>query len=128
MSQVAAGGIAVTDGRRASSSPSASALLAGFALALVALTQAPSAGAEEVVERSAQQDFRVATLAGGLDHPWSPAFLPDGALLTTVRPGRPRLLQDGDLLEEPVTGLPRGAGRGPGGLFADANEGMEGKR
>src|SRR3546814_7009497 len=102
MSQVAAGGIAVTEGRRASSSPSASALLAGFALALVALAQAPAAAADEAVERSEQQDFRIETLAGGLDHPWSLAFLPDGGLLITERAGRLRLFKDGGLLEEPI--------------------------
>src|SRR3546814_20198745 len=87
MSQVAAGGIAVTEGRRASSSPSASALLAGFALALVALTQPPPAAADEAVERSEQQDFRIEPLPGGLAHPWRLSFLPSGGLLTTHRAG-----------------------------------------
>ncbi|HEY9549574.1 MAG TPA: PQQ-dependent sugar dehydrogenase, partial [Kiloniellaceae bacterium] len=107
----------MTEGRRASSSPSASALLAGFALALVALAQAPAAAADEAVERSEQQDFRIETLAGGLDHPWSLAFLPDGGLLITERAGRLRLFKDGGLLEEPITSVPEVSARGQGGLF-----------
>jgi len=38
----------------------------------------------------AQSDFRVVKLVEGLDHPWSLAFLPDGPMLVTERPGRGR--------------------------------------
>src|SRR3546814_3468612 len=117
MSQVSAGGSAVIEARRASSSTSASALLAGFAFCAAALAQAPAAAADEAVERSEQQDFRIETLAAGLDHPWSLAFLPDGGLLITERAGRLRLFKDGGLLEEPIAGGPEVSARGQGGLF-----------
>lgn len=45
-------------------------------------------------------------LAEGLANPWSLAFLPDGSILVTERPGRLRVIRDGALVTEPVTGLP----------------------
>jgi glucose/arabinose dehydrogenase len=43
-------------------------------------------------------------IAGPLEYPWSIAFLPDGNILVTEKPGR--LLRDGVLLPEPVGGTP----------------------
>jgi len=68
-------------------------------------------------ERSEQHDFRAATLAGGLDHPWSMAFLPDGGLLITERSGRLRLFKEGELQSAPIAGVPDVAARGQGGLL-----------
>jgi len=45
-------------------------------------------------------------VGGTLDHPWSLAFLPDGGMLVTERPGRLRLVRDGKLDPEPIAGLP----------------------
>jgi len=53
----------------------------------------------------------------GLEHPWSIAWLPDGDMLITERPGRLRLVQDGVLLDEPVSGLPEIFVSGQGGLL-----------
>ncbi|MEP5322876.1 MAG: PQQ-dependent sugar dehydrogenase, partial [Marinobacter alexandrii] len=39
--------------------------------------------------------FRLDTVAAGLEHPWSLAFLPDGSLLVTERAGRLRIIRDG---------------------------------
>ncbi|MEM9227682.1 MAG: PQQ-dependent sugar dehydrogenase, partial [Verrucomicrobiota bacterium] len=42
----------------------------------------------------------------GLDTPWAIAFLPDGRALVTERPGRLRIVEDGQLLPDPVTDTP----------------------
>ena len=69
------------------------------------------------VRRSAYHDFRVVTVADGLEVPWSLAWLPDGDLLVTERPGRLRVVRDGRLLPNPVPGVPEVFARGQGGLF-----------
>ncbi|HEX6016039.1 MAG TPA: PQQ-dependent sugar dehydrogenase, partial [Geminicoccaceae bacterium] len=61
--------------------------------------------------------FRVAEVAGGLEHPWAVAFLPGGAMLVTERPGRLRLIEDGRLRDEPVAGVPEVHARRQGGLL-----------
>jgi len=66
---------------------------AAAALALVALAAVDGAAAQTF--RSDEHAFRVVRLVDGLDHPWSLAFLPDGALLVTERPGRLRVVRDG---------------------------------
>ncbi|MFU8838904.1 MAG: PQQ-dependent sugar dehydrogenase [Thiohalomonadaceae bacterium] len=65
----------------------------------------------------AEQGFTVETLAEGLEHPWAMAFLPDGEVLITERPGRLRIWRDGVLLEKPVSGLPAVRASGQGGLL-----------
>jgi aldose sugar dehydrogenase len=59
-----------------------------------------------VVVRSEQHAFRLETIAGGLETPWGIAFLPDGRLLVTERPGRLRVIGDGRLDPTPIAGLP----------------------
>jgi aldose sugar dehydrogenase len=65
----------------------------------------------------AAQDYRIDTVAEGLEHPWSIAFLPDGRMLVTERAGRLRLIKDERLLDEPVRGVPQAYVRSQGGLF-----------
>ncbi|MEW6688810.1 MAG: PQQ-dependent sugar dehydrogenase [Pseudomonadota bacterium] len=74
-------------------------------------------GAQAQVVRSEEHSFRVVTVASGLEHPWSVAFLPDGRMLVTERPGRMRVLKDGKLDPQPVAGLPAVAAYGQGGLL-----------
>jgi glucose/arabinose dehydrogenase len=62
-------------------------------------------------------DLVVETVAGGLEHPWGLAFLPDGRMLVTERPGRLRLVGTDGKLSAPITGVPNVAGRGQGGLL-----------
>lgn len=59
----------------------------------------------------------VETLAEGLVNPWCVAFLPDGTILVTERPGRLRIVRDGALVDAPVSGVPEVLAGGQAGLF-----------
>ncbi|HLT03373.1 MAG TPA: PQQ-dependent sugar dehydrogenase [Pseudomonas sp.] len=67
---------------------------------------------------SEQGTLRVEERVGGLEHPWSMAFLPgDEGLLITERPGRLRLLGVDGTLSAPLAGVPAVYARGQGGLL-----------
>ena len=78
---------------------------------------AVSAPAHTQIVNSQKQVFRPVIVAAGLEHPWSMAFLPDGRVLVTERPGRLRLIVNGRLQAEPVSGVPKVVARGQGGLL-----------
>ncbi len=61
--------------------------------------------------------IRVVTVAEGLDHPWSLAFLPDGRMLVTERPGRLRIVAADGTVSPPLKGVPRVRASGQGGLL-----------
>ena len=61
--------------------------------------------------------LRVSTIAAGLEHPWSLAFLSDGRMLVTERPGRLRFVSPDGVLSTPVSGLPSIYAEGQGGLL-----------
>lgn len=62
--------------------------------------------------------YEIETLAQGLEHPWSLAFLPDGRMLVTERPGRLRMLTaEGELLPQPLDGVPEVFASAQAGLF-----------
>ena len=67
--------------------------------------------------RSAFHDFHVVPVAENLVNPWSIAFLPDGDILITERPGRLRIVRNGSLLPDPVAGVPEVFAEGQGGLL-----------
>lgn len=67
--------------------------------------------------RSALHDYRVVTVVEALVQPWSIAFLPDGEVLITERPGRLRVMRQGKLLPEPVEGVPKVFHTSQGGLL-----------
>jgi glucose/arabinose dehydrogenase len=85
---------------------SAPALLAAAAMPSVTRSQAASPAA-----------IAPARIASGLEHPWSLAFLPDGTMLVTERPGRLRRVFPDGRLSAPITGVPEVAARGQGGLL-----------
>jgi glucose/arabinose dehydrogenase len=62
--------------------------------------------------------IRVVTVASGLFHPWSLAFLPDGRLLVTERDGRLRMIRDGALSREVVWTSPTPRGQAADSLHA----------
>ena len=61
------------------------------------------------------QALRTEVVAGGLDHPWSIAFLPDGSALVTERGGGLRRMSGGTMTS--IRGVPRVLTGGQGGLF-----------
>jgi aldose sugar dehydrogenase len=68
-------------------------------------------------ETAEGQDIRVVVLTRGLERPWSLAFLPNGDMLVTERPGRLRLVHaNGELVPEPVAGVPKLLAAGLAGL------------
>ena len=75
------------------------------------------AGQTRAPEQKSNVAYEVVTVAEGLVNPWSLAFLPDGRMLVTERPGRLRVVTADGKLSEPVTGLPPVDARGQGGLL-----------
>jgi aldose sugar dehydrogenase len=64
----------------------------------------------------AADNLTVETFASGLSSPWSIAFLPDGRMLVTERPGRLRIVGNDRKLSPPVAGVPQVFARNQGGL------------
>ena len=107
----------------------ASTILAGVCLA------AGAAPAQEVAERrpgvpprplpdgpvvldSAEYgQIRVVAVTRRLERPWSLAFLPDGSMLVTERPGRLRSITGGSLDPTPIAGTPAVHAEGIAGLM-----------
>src|SRR6266567_927849 len=70
-----------------------------------------------VLDTAEQHKIRVTVVTKGLVHPWSVAFLPDGSMLVTERPGRLRVIRDGVLDPKPVSGVSDVRTKGNGGLM-----------
>jgi glucose/arabinose dehydrogenase len=76
------------------------------------------AGQTRAPEQKLNVGFNVVPVTEGLVNPWGLAFLPDGKMLVTERPGRLRVVNaDGRHMSEPVSGLPAVDARGQGGLL-----------
>ena len=84
-------------------------------LVLVLIWCCATAGAQDIVSEKAR--FRVQVAASGLDHPWALAFLPEGRMLVTERPGRMRIVARDGGLSAPLAGVPQVAAQGQGGLL-----------
>jgi glucose/arabinose dehydrogenase len=69
------------------------------------------------LETAEYRNLRVVVMAAGLQQPWSIAFLPDGAILVTERPGRLRIVRNGVLDPTPVAGVPAVRAAGLQGLM-----------
>jgi len=80
------------------------------------LTATPGFAVDETY-RTEQAEIRVETVAAGLEHPWGLAFLPDGRMLVTERPGRLRIVSAEGVVSEPLSGVPKVDARGQGGLL-----------
>ena len=108
----------------------AAALASSAVLPTIALAQAADprpannpaqqpafAGQTDAPEQKLGVAFEVVTVVEGLQNPWGMAFLPDGKILITERPGRLRVLSVDGKLSAAVTGLPPVLARGQGGLL-----------
>ncbi len=84
------------------------------ALALLAYFAADAAAETFRTEKEA---VRVVAVARGLEHPWGMAFLPDGRMLVTERPGRMRIVARNGKIGAPLAGVPAVYARGQGGLL-----------
>ncbi len=69
------------------------------------------------VIKSEKQTFKIEVIARDIETPWGLAFLPDGRLLITERPGRLRIVEKGKLLPEAVKGTPKVWEKQDGGLL-----------
>jgi glucose/arabinose dehydrogenase len=90
-----------------------------WALGVLVATTVPVAGQapRSPTPEPTDAPVRVETVARGLEHPWGLAFLPDGRMLVTERPGRLRLVERDGRLSEPLSGVPPVYARGQGGLL-----------
>ncbi len=70
-----------------------------------------------VFDTAEQHKIRVSVVAKGLSHPWAIAFLPDGNMLVTERPGRLRIVRHGMLDPRAISGVPTVRTDGNGGLM-----------
>jgi glucose/arabinose dehydrogenase len=76
----------------------------------------PLADGPIVLDTGIQHQIRL-IVTKGLNQPWSMAFLPDGGILITERPGRLRIVRNGVLDPNPVAGVPQVQAQGLGGLM-----------
>ncbi|GAA4801900.1 PQQ-dependent sugar dehydrogenase [Lysobacter hankyongensis] len=78
----------------------------------------PQAVADAVPQPATSEKtaFAVVEVVTGLEHPWSLAFLPDGAMLVTERPGRLRRIGADGAVSAPIAGLPD--------IFVDGQAGL----
>jgi aldose sugar dehydrogenase len=88
-----------------------------LALGLAVLTPPMAVAQESQRFRTDKAEVVVETVARGLDHPWGLAFLPDGRMLVTERPGRLRLVARDGQVSPPLQGVPRVFAQGQGGLL-----------
>jgi glucose/arabinose dehydrogenase len=90
---------------------------AGVATAAAAAAVGGEQPAQPPGVPATRADAEVVRVAGGLEHPWGLAFLPDGRMLVTERPGRLRLVAPDGTLSAPLAGVPEVFARGQGGLL-----------
>ena len=82
----------------------------------IGLAQSLAPGTERVLDVAGGQRIKVTGIVGGLNHPWSMAFVDARTMLVTERPGRLRVIRDGVLLQQPAWQSPPPPGKVADGL------------
>jgi glucose/arabinose dehydrogenase len=83
-----------------------SSLSIRFALAGLILSAATTVFGQSDLWYASHYRYRLVTVVDGIVQPWSIAWLPDGDMLVTERPGRLRVVRDGALAPDPIAGTP----------------------
>jgi len=83
----------------------------------IALVAGGLARAADPTFPSSAGSLSIQTVAGGLVHPWSLAFLPGGRMLVTERPGRMRFIGRNGQLSPPLGGVPKVYAQSQAGLM-----------
>ncbi len=91
-------------------------LTVAILVALSFLIATGSRGEQPAFDSSAGE-LEVKTVARGLLYPWALAFLPDGTMLVTERPGRLRIVSVDGQISPPLNGVPKVFASGQGGLL-----------
>lgn len=76
----------------------------------------PLANGPIPLETGIERNLRI-VVTKGFNQPWSMAFLPEGAILISERPGRLRIVRDGALDPKPIDGLPKIQAQGLAGMM-----------
>ncbi len=84
---------------------------------LIVLLIVNDARAADPMFSSSAGNLKVQTVASGLVNPWSLAFLPDGRMLVTERPGRMRIVAADGRLSPPIANVPKVYAVGQAGLM-----------
>jgi aldose sugar dehydrogenase len=92
-------------------------LIGCLAVLLSATVVAGQGRVEPTAEAARAEGWKPETVVRGLEHPWGLAFLPDGDMLVTERPGRLRLVSKGKLAEQSIEGVPEVLAVNQGGLL-----------
>src|ERR1700757_711879 len=95
-------------------------ILIGTALLALACSHPPPGRGAGEIENSGQSQtsFRVETVIGNLQVPWSIVWAPDGRMIFTERPGRVRVYENGKLRPEPLFTVPAVEARRRRGLMS----------
>lgn len=88
-----------------------------IAVGMTATACADNTGTQAGVHDSRHHSFKLETVARGFEHPWGLAFLPDGRLLVTERPGRLNMFDPRDNSRKTISGVPEVAAQRQGGLL-----------
>src|SRR6185436_15590595 len=72
-----------------------------------AFNPAPAFAGQTKAPEAAASKFNIEVVTAGLNHPWSLAFLPDGRMLVTEKPGAMRIIDKGGRAGAPLKGAPQ---------------------